>query len=495
MSKKNNNEQVTEKTFRIIFDQSPISTQIFSPDGKTLQVNSAWEKLWGVKLSQMQDFNILHDKQLVDTEIMRYIREGFAGEIVKVPPHSYEPQKTVSESTTSRRWIQGYIYPVKDIQGNIVHIIMQHEDITEQKEAEQQLKESESRFRKLFESNIIGIFISDFKGTFLDANDALLSMIGYSREDLKKGIIQRDVLTPEQYQSLSVQAVDALLAKGYTLPYEKEYIRKDKKKIFVLLAVARIEDTDTCIGFMLDITRQKALEQQKDDFLGIASHELKTPVTSLKAFGQVLQGRFAKAGDEKSAVMLGKMDTQINKLTTLIGDLLDISKIEGGRLQFHNEYFSFDELVHEIIEEVQLTTTKHKLLQKGTTGKTICADRERIGQVITNYLTNAIKYSPHSQEIIITVSANTKELQLCVRDFGIGIPQENIPHVFKRFYRIRGKALDTIPGMGLGLYVSEGIITRQGGRAWAESTLGQGSSFFFVLPIDGAANDKRKNDN
>ena len=122
-------------------------------------------------------------------------------------------------------------------------------------------------------------------------------------------------------------------------------------------------------GTNTDVDEQKRLEKQKDDFIAIVSHELKTPVTSIKAFTQVLQNRFARAGDEKSALLLGKMDAQINKLTSLIGDLLDVTKIEGGQLQFNEDFFSFDELVNEVVEQIQRTTKMHTIEKLGATHK------------------------------------------------------------------------------------------------------------------------------
>lgn len=232
-----------------------------------------------------------------------------------------------------------------------------------------------------------------------------------------------------------------------------------------------------------ELMLRKKLERQKDEFVGIASHELKTPVTSLKAFAQVLQNRFAKAGDERSALLLRKMDAQINKLNNLIQDLLDISKIEAGMLEFHNGYFHFDELIDEVIEEIQRTTDKHTIKRKGRAKKIIYGDRERIGQVITNFLTNAIKYSPHADTIDIIVSSDSKEVVLCVQDYGVGIPTESLSYIFDRFYRVPAKTHESVPGMGIGLYVSSEFIKRQGGTIWAESEVGKGSRFCFRLPV------------
>ena len=223
--------------------------------------------------------------------------------------------------------------------------------------------------------------------------------------------------------------------------------------------------------------------QKIDEFMGVVSHELKTPVTSVKAFTQVLQNRFIQAGDAASALLLGKMDAQINKLTNLIEDLLDTTKIENGKLQFNEGYFDFNELVEEIIEEIQRTSEKHTIEKFGVTQEEVYGDRDRIGQVLINMLTNAIKYSSNMMTIVVTVAADTMQVTLSVRDFGLGIAKEKQKQVFERFYRVNDGAHNTVPGIGLGMYISAEIIKRQGGQIWLESEAGKGSTFYFSLPL------------
>lgn len=208
---------------------------------------------------------------------------------------------------------------------------------------------------------------------------------------------------------------------------------------------------------------------------------------------QVMQNRVAKEGNDKAVALLAKMDAQINKLTTLISDLLDVTKIEGGKLQFHEESFAFDELVAEVVEEIQRTTERHTIRQEGKTGKTIFGDKNRIGQVMTNLLTNAIKYSPEATTVIVRATAeDRKRITLSVQDFGIGIPKDKQKHIFKRFYRVEGKRSQTYAGLGLGLYVASEIVKRQGGNMWVESEEGKGSTFSFSLPIRGSKGTRKQ---
>jgi PAS domain S-box-containing protein len=238
------------------------------------------------------------------------------------------------------------------------------------------------------------------------------------------------------------------------------------------------------IGACVDITEQKQLQQQKDDFIGIASHELKTPVTSLKAYTQVLQAIFLREGDEKKATMLGKMNNQIDRLTSLIGDLLDVTKIQSGRLQFNDDYFDFNQLIVELVEDLQRTTLKHEIATHLQPIGLVYADKDRIGQVITNLISNAIKYSPEANKVIVNTAIEDNEIKLCVQDFGIGISPDKKDKVFEQFYRVSGDKQHTFPGLGLGLYISSEIIKREGGRIWVNSIEGEGSSFCFALPLN-----------
>jgi signal transduction histidine kinase len=238
------------------------------------------------------------------------------------------------------------------------------------------------------------------------------------------------------------------------------------------------------IAFVYHENFSKALKEQslhKDEFMSIATHELKTPVTSLKAFAQVMQSRFAKAGDEKSALHLAKIDAQLNKLTALIGDLLDATKIDAGKLQFHEEYFDFNEMVNDTIEQMQFTTAKHRIIKKISATKTIYGDKTRIGQVIVNLISNAIKYSPHSDKILVTTKVDKKNVIVSIRDFGIGIAKEDRKKIFNRFQRVDNQ--NTFGGLGLGLFIASTIIKRHGGDIWVESEKKKGSTFYVSLPI------------
>jgi signal transduction histidine kinase len=197
----------------------------------------------------------------------------------------------------------------------------------------------------------------------------------------------------------------------------------------------------------------------------------------------VLHSRFSKAGDERSAALLAKMDAQLNKLITLISELLDITKIEAGELPWHNERFDLDALVRDVVEEMAHTTERHQLRLEGAIQIPIYADREHIGQVLTNLLSNAIKYSPQADTVVLKLAADATTATVGVQDFGVGIAPEKQAHIFDRFFRVSDPEHETFPGLGLGLYISIQIVKRQGGRMWVESREGVGSTFFFTVPL------------
>ena len=237
------------------------------------------------------------------------------------------------------------------------------------------------------------------------------------------------------------------------------------------------------IGACVDITAQKQLQQQKDDFIAIASHELKTPVTSIKGYAQLLERILRNKGNLDEAILVGRMDLQLNRLTSLIGDLLDVTKINSGKLSFNNTIFDFNRFMQEVVQDLSRVSEQHEIIANWQGNGNVFGDKERLGQVINNLVTNAVKYSPHASKIIIHTEVSDAEVICCVQDFGIGIPADKLNKVFDQFYRVSGDIQHTFPGLGLGLYISSEIIKREQGRIWVHSTEGKGSAFYFALPL------------
>ena len=236
-------------------------------------------------------------------------------------------------------------------------------------------------------------------------------------------------------------------------------------------------------GICIDIEDQKLALIQKDEFISMASHELKTPVTIIKAFSHVLNLTVDKDKNPKAIDYVRRMDKQINKLNDLITDLLDASKVNEGMIIFEKTVFDFNALVVEIIHEVQMTSNTHKIeLQLSKTCE-VFGDRNRLSQVINNLISNAIKYSPDANSIIVSTHVKDDVLQFCVEDFGIGIPTEQHSKLFHRFFRASEVKSNTFPGLGLGLYISNEIVKRHAGSLTFKSEKGKGSKFCMKLPV------------
>lgn len=231
---------------------------------------------------------------------------------------------------------------------------------------------------------------------------------------------------------------------------------------------------------------QKALREElefKDEFISIASHELKTPLTSIKAYLQLLQRSVESSGDKTVLNYLQRTQVQIEKLHHLITDLLDISKIESGKLKFNKKTFPFRPLLRGVIDTIEQTHPGCVINVKANSDIQVYGDSERIEQVLINYLTNAIKYSPDCNEVEIeTIITDDKELQVNIKDKGIGISKEQQANIFQKFYRAEDTA-NRFQGLGIGLYICAEIIKRHNGKYGVISEPGKGSVFYFSIPI------------
>ncbi len=279
-----------------------------------------------------------------------------------------------------------------------------------------------------------------------------------------------------------------LITRGYSSG-GLDYISKPVDMNILLLKVKtfyRIYEQSRALNEMqialrAEIEFRKEAERKKDEFISIASHELKTPMTSIKGYIQLLERSLDKDDKEAIRIRLHKVQNQIEKLNLLIADLLDISKIESGKLKFNKKVFAFNDLLEHIIEVMQQSNPQVKILKKGEFNSNIYADEMRIEQVIINFITNAIKYAPDGEEIHITTEMRGEEVYFSVRDFGIGMSEEHQQKVFEKFYRIE-ETSERFQGLGIGLYICQEIIERHDGMIGANSILNEGSEFYFQIP-------------
>jgi PAS domain S-box-containing protein len=358
------------------------------------------------------------------------------------------------------------------------------EEVEYRKTAEAEVLKSEKRFKAIIENSSDAFRLTDKTGKIIYASPSTKKLLGYSlKEHISKKIF--DLIHPDDRSKYL--DVFRLILKHPKKPYGLIYRILHKNGTYRWMdgvGVNLLDDPNikAVVSNFRDITDKKKLEMQKDEFLSIASHELKTPTTSIKAFAQVLQKRFEKKQDFESALLLQKMNNQLNRLTNLISDLLDITKIESGKMKFNFTKLSIKDLVKETIHDMQFTADHHKIILKDVSDVTVYADRERVGQVLINLLSNAIKYSPDAKKIEVQMKKEQSLIVISIHDYGIGIPTNKQKHLFERFYRVNDFTKQKFPGLGLGLYISAEIIKRHNGKIEVQSEKGRGTTFSIILP-------------
>jgi signal transduction histidine kinase len=236
------------------------------------------------------------------------------------------------------------------------------------------------------------------------------------------------------------------------------------------------------VGTATDIQEIKQLQQQKDDFINIASHELKTPLTSLKSSMQIIYSMKNKLSPEKLDDLISRANKSVNKVAYLIEDLLYIGKLNQGQADLDKTPITLSRIIKDCNNHIKVAGV-YKVITTGDMDLQVVADARRIEQVVVNFVNNAIKYAPDSKEINISIAQDKGMARVSVTDKGPGISSEKIPFVFDRYFRGHSNA-SQYSGLGIGLYISAEIIKKHDGSVGAESTLGEGSTFWFTLPLN-----------
>lgn len=339
------------------------------------------------------------------------------------------------------------------------------------------------RYKAIVDYSDDAIISKDLNGIIQTWNKGAKRLYGYTADEVVGKPIE--ILTPRERER-EIADIMQKIRRGEAIDhYETKRVKKNGELIDVAITVSPIKDREGKImgasTIARDITDRLDIERRKDDFISMAAHELKTPITSIKAFTQLLQ-RLPEVQKGKSKVILEKTEDQINKLTKLISDLLDVSKMQAGKLIFQTEEFNIDDLVSETVEIFQQLTDTHAITLQGKTGKKVYGDKYRIEQVLNNLLTNALKYSAKADRIDVKLMESDDYVTVMVSDYGIGIPHKHQDHIFDRFYRVQDNDDRNYPGLGIGLYIASQIIIRHNGKIWLDSKEGRGSTFYFSLP-------------
>lgn len=399
----------------------------------------------------------------------------------------FELEHRIIQADGSVGWAHSRVIPLFDGNGEITEWFGAGADITERKQAEETLHLSEQKCSIALQAAHMAAWDWNIESDITEWNDQHYYLLGLQPGNMiKTSAFFLKFIHPDDVQKVSDELMQAVTESGF---YHAEFrvIRKDSQVRWMngygRVVSKRAGKANRMAGVMFDITHSKLLEQQKEGFISIASHELKTPVTSIKAFGEILQESLDEAGDPANTELMKKINVQIDRLTDLINALLDTTKISEAQLSLNKETFNLNDLIQERLEDLQRIIPNHSIVWDGCQDILIQADRERIGQVFTNLVSNAIKYSPKGGEVYIGCKSQQDSILVSVRDQGIGIPKEIQKNVFERFFRVFDARVRNYPGMGLGLYITAGIIHRHGGKIWVESEPEEGSTFYFTLPV------------
>ncbi|WP_316809055.1 PAS domain-containing protein [Pedobacter agri] len=479
---------LSERKFRSLIQQAPVAINVFKT--ADLIVESANDKMleiWGKT-------EPVDGKKFVD--ILPELKNQSFIDILKSvlltgkPYYGVENKVYILRGGTLEERFFNFIYqPVKNDAGETDSILQVVTEVTEQVNAKKEVIEINNRLNIAIEAGALGSAEVDLATGTMVCNDRYKMCYGWP--------LDRDFTYPDLYASMLPQyrenvknLVNEAIENRAVYKAEYEVSWPDGAIHWVSAhGKARYDNEGKAIkmvGIVSDITEVKADEQRKNDFIGMVSHELKTPLTSLTAYIQLLQSKASKNQDSFALSVLEKANNQSKKMVNMINSFLNVSRLESGKIHIERQHFDLSLLMQEIDEEFNVVVNSHQFIFK-TEKVFINADREKISQVINNFISNAVKYSPTGSTIEISCSMDGASAIVAVRDEGIGIMPEDQHQLFERYYRVMSQP-QTVSGFGIGLYLCAEIIKRHHGQIWLQSEIGIGSTFYFSIPIEGGLN-------
>ncbi len=372
----------------------------------------------------------------------------------------------------------------KDKNGKVLMWIATHTDIDEQKQHTEKIRLAEEFSRNVLQSSPDCVKVLDRQGNIIFMNTN-----GFCQMEIDDFNFVKDKPWWEFWGQQNKLTVDAVLTKalgGETAQFQAFCPTAKGTPKWWDVVVSPLVSTDgevtQLISVSRDITERKNMEQRKDEFISIASHEMKTPLTTAKAYLQLLELSLDKE-NENAILYAQKASHSVVRLNELITALLDVSKIQHGKLDYNISTFNFNQMLDDTVEDIQHVNKKHKIIKTGKVQHQVTGDKERLQQVIINLLNNAIKYSPDSLDVYINAEEQNGEIKISVKDNGIGISSQHLEKIFDRYYRVEDHAIE-FQGLGIGLFICYEIIQRHHGKLWVESVPGHGSTFYFTLPVE-----------
>jgi len=387
--------------------------------------------------------------------------------------------------------------PIRDTAGQIVGGVVVLHDVTERRHLEQRLQYSERKLHSMVESNLFGVIVADSSGHIYEANDRFTQMVDYSKDELLSGAVTQDQLMPPDYYETLAQVEEMRLTAGAMPPMEREWVRKDGSRVPTLMAGALIDqERDLVLMVILDISEQKAAEWRKQKFLSMVSHELRTPLTAILGMTEVALMQIERCSKplvpevegliSKIEMALRRTAGQVEIETRLVEELLDVSRLEMQNFELSVRQENLLTIVQETVANRQQAapTRRIELVLPQCEVVPVLVDAGRIGQVLTNYLINALKYAPVNQLVSVCLEIESNVARVSVHDLGPGLTPEEQQHIWERFYQAAAPGLQGPDGgMGLGLAIAKVIIEQHHGQVGVESLSGLGSTFWFTLPV------------
>ena len=480
----------SEKRFRALIENNADVISLTDANGIIAYVSPSMTRVLGY----LPEERVFHHFQEVAHPDDLELPERILARVLQEPGKSQVTEYRVKHKDGTFHWLEINSMNLLDEPG-VEAIVWNYRDITQRKQLEQEVAKAKEQLEAILNNVADGIVVVDANNNLVYINDVAAQIAGFPSAAAL-------LAAPRSVYRQSLSRFVTWDVQGRSLPFEErpgaQALQGKKAHALVLfqdtvtgqgywtlVRAQPIFDAQGQVQFVVsvstDLTEQKEFEQRKDHFISMASHELKTPLAILSAFTQLLREWFEAEDRQDVMLHLSKMDDQITRLTKLVADLLDISKMQEGKLELAREAVDMDELVREVVENLQPTTTHHLLIE-GAAQRIITGDRDRLGQVLMNLLTNAIKYSPQAETVVVRVAQTPDTLTVSMQDFGIGIAQSHQEKLFERFYRVYSEKDQTYPGLGIGLYIAHEIIQRHGGKMWVDSFEGKGSTFSFSLP-------------
>lgn len=476
----------SESRLRYMLADAPVAIALFS--GKELLIEAANKKVlevWGKTEEVIGKPLHIAIPELKDQPFLQIMNTVFT---TGKPFHGNEVKAILEQNHKLEEVYSNFVYqPLKNADGETTGIVLIANIITEQVITRKKVEQAEEMLRLSIEAANVGTWYMDVNTRDFIASSRMKELYGYyPHEEVSYDAVISQI--PEEYRNNVRLAVEKAIASGEGYSIEHPVIGYHDQTPRWVRALGKlypstVGHTAHFSGLTLDITEQKRDEMRKNDFIGMVSHELKTPLTSLNGYLQLLIARMKKTEDVFTLTSLEKAHLQVKKMSTMINGFLNISRLESGKIHLDMQVFDLDQLIAEIIEETRPTLQHHSLTLSPCNPVSIYADREKIGSVVSNLLSNAIKYSPKGKKIEVNCEVHEGMVEVSVKDEGMGIKPQAIEKLFERFYRVETKHTQNISGFGIGLYLCAEILLHHSGKIWVESEIGVGSTFYFSLPL------------